>query len=131
MQAQLDLIGIVVEDMPRSLRVYRALGLNVPAEADEESHVEIHLPGGMRLAWDTVANVHSFDPDWEPASGDPSIGLAFLLGAPPEVDEAYSELLALGCTGHKAPWDAFWGQRYASLRDPDGNSIDLFAPLAG
>ena len=31
--------------------------------------------------------------------------------------------------GHKEPWDAFWGQRYASVKDPDGNQIDLFAPL--
>jgi uncharacterized glyoxalase superfamily protein PhnB len=32
--------------------------------------------------------------------------------------------------GLKAPWDAFWGQRYAFLQDPDGNRVDLFAPLA-
>ena len=32
--------------------------------------------------------------------------------------------------GHKAPWDAFWGQRYAMIRDPDGNEVDLFAPLS-
>ncbi|MCZ6462364.1 MAG: glyoxalase, partial [Actinobacteria bacterium] len=25
--------------------------------------------------------------------------------------------------------DAFWGQRYATVLDPDGNAIDLFAPL--
>jgi uncharacterized glyoxalase superfamily protein PhnB len=29
----------------------------------------------------------------------------------------------------KEPWDAFWGQRYAAVGDPDGNLIDLFAPL--
>lgn len=27
------------------------------------------------------------------------------------------------------PSDAFWGQRYATVHDPDGNPIDLFAPL--
>lgn len=31
--------------------------------------------------------------------------------------------------GHKAPWDAFWGQRYAVVVDPDGNLVDLFADL--
>ena len=31
--------------------------------------------------------------------------------------------------GHKAPWDAPWGQRYALVRDPDGNAVDLFCPL--
>ena len=36
-----------------------------------------------------------------------------------------------GYDGHKEPWDAFWGQRYAQLRDPDGNDVSLFAPLEG
>ncbi|MFL6036949.1 MAG: glyoxalase, partial [Gaiellaceae bacterium] len=27
------------------------------------------------------------------------------------------------------PFDAFWGQRYATVVDPDGNAVDLFAPL--
>ena len=31
--------------------------------------------------------------------------------------------------GKKAPWDAFWGQRYACVLDPDGNQIDLFAQI--
>ena len=29
------------------------------------------------------------------------------------------------------PWDAFWGQRYAIVTDPDGNHVELFAPLPG
>ncbi|MEC4019520.1 VOC family protein, partial [Streptomyces sp. H27-D2] len=37
--------------------------------------------------------------------------------------------VAAGYTGHKQPWDAFWGQRYASVQDPDGNTVDLFAAL--
>lgn len=28
------------------------------------------------------------------------------------------------------PFDAPWGQRYATVLDPDGNGVDLFAPLA-
>jgi catechol 2,3-dioxygenase-like lactoylglutathione lyase family enzyme len=31
--------------------------------------------------------------------------------------------------GEKAPWDAFWGQRYALLIDPDGVRVNLYAPL--
>ena len=38
-------------------------------------------------------------------------------------------LVAAGGRGHKEPWDAFWGQRYAEVLDPDGNVVDLFAPL--
>jgi hypothetical protein len=39
-------------------------------------------------------------------------------------------LAALG-HGRKEPWDAFLGQRYAVVSDPDGNHVDLFAPLQG
>jgi catechol 2,3-dioxygenase-like lactoylglutathione lyase family enzyme len=128
---RLDLVGIVVADMKRSLDFYRRLGLDIAAGAEESvhGHVEVTLPGGLRLAWDTVETVRSFDPSWEAPSGDPRTGLAFLLDAPGEVDALYAELVDAGHEGHKEPWDAFWGQRYAQVRDPDGNGVDLFAPL--
>lgn len=127
--ARLDMIGIVVADMARSLAFYRALGMDIPAEADTEPHVEITLPGGMRLAWDTIDTIRSFDSDYETPSGGPRIGLAFRMDDPAEVNETYTRLVAAGYHGYKEPWDAFWGQRYALVYDPDGNSADLFAPL--
>jgi catechol 2,3-dioxygenase-like lactoylglutathione lyase family enzyme len=127
MKARLDLIGIVVKDMPRSLAFYRLLGLDIPADADGEPHVETTLPGGLRLAWDRIDVVQSFDPDWTAPSGSPRMGMAFLCDSPAEVDAAYREVVAAGYHGHKEPWDAFWGQRYAQVHDPDGNAVDLFA----
>ena len=62
---RLDLIGIVVEDMARSLAFYRRLGLDVPADAGGEPHVELTLPGGLRLALDTLETIQSFDPGFE------------------------------------------------------------------
>jgi uncharacterized glyoxalase superfamily protein PhnB len=115
--------------MGRALAFYRLLGLEIPAEADGEPHVEVTLPGGLRLAWDTIETVRSFDPTWTPASGGHRMGLAFLCKTPADVDRAYAEIVALGYHGHKEPWDAFWGQRYALVHDPDGNGVDLFAPL--
>jgi catechol 2,3-dioxygenase-like lactoylglutathione lyase family enzyme len=128
MQARLDMIGIVVQDMARSLAFYRQLGLDLPPDADQQPHVEMTLPGGLRLGWDTAENVRSFDPDWAPPSGSPRMALAFRLDTPADVDRAYDQLVSRGYEGHKAPWDAFWGQRYAVVFDPDGNSVDLFAP---
>ncbi len=130
MTAQLNLIGLVVEDMARSLAFYRHLGLDLPPEADKEPHAETTLPGGLRLAWDTVETIHSFDPDWRPPAGGHRIALAFGLDAAEEVDAVYERLTSLGYAGHKEPWDAFWGQRYAILHDPDGNAIDLFSPTS-
>lgn len=129
MQPRLDLIGIVVDDMARSLAFYRELGLDLSPELDAEAHVEAKLPGGLRLAWDTVEVVRSFNPDWQPPSGGYRMGLAFLCESPAEVDASYERLVGLGYRGHKPPWDAFWGQRYALVHDPDGNPVDLFAPI--
>ncbi|GAA0378045.1 glyoxalase [Acrocarpospora corrugata] len=125
-----NVIGIVVADMARSLAFYRRLGLDLPAEADTEPHVEAALPGGLRLAWDTADTIRAFDPGWTPPSGGARVGLAFACADPGEVDQVYAQLVDAGYDGHLKPWDAFWGQRYATLRDPDGNSVDLFAPLA-
>ena len=94
MPARLDVIGLVVEDMARSLAFYRRLGLEAPAEAEQEPHVEVSLPGGLRLAFDTEETIRSFDPDWTPPSG--AIAWAGLPAATAEVDQIYAELTSLG-----------------------------------
>jgi catechol 2,3-dioxygenase-like lactoylglutathione lyase family enzyme len=129
MTPKLDLVGLIVEDLERSLAFYRRLGLDVSSDGEGHGHVETTLPGGLRVAWDTVETVRSFDPDWQPPSGGQQIGLAFLVDSPAEVDSLYTELSEAGQGGHKEPWDAFWGQRYAQVEDPDGNVVDLFAWL--
>jgi uncharacterized glyoxalase superfamily protein PhnB len=125
----MDAIGLVVDDMERSLAFYRLLGLEIPPDAVADDHAEAALPGGMRLMWDTAESIKSFDPGWTPPSGGQRIGLAFLCDSPADVDRIYSELVAAGYEGHREPWDAFWGQRYSTVHDPDGNGVDLFAPL--
>ncbi|GAB4513166.1 MAG: VOC family protein [Anaerolineae bacterium] len=125
-----DLIGLIVEDMPRALAFYRQLGWDIPAEMDSEGHVEHVLPNGLRVAWDTYEVIRSFHPEWQPVTGSHRIGLAFLCATPAEVDSVFTRLTDLGYTAYKPPFDAFWGQRYAQIEDPDGNVVDLFAPLA-
>lgn len=130
MQPTLSAIGVVVEDMHRSLAFYGRLGLEVP-EGAEGPHVEIPLAGGLRLMLDTREEVQKSDPAWSAAQGSPRVALAFDCGTPAAVDETYRGLITAGATPHLEPWDAFWGQRYATLLDPDGNGIDLFCGLSG
>ena len=124
---RLDLVGIVVSDMATAIAFYRRLGLEFPDDVEGHGHVEATV-GEMRVALDSEETVRSFDPDWEPG-GPGRTGLAFLCESPADVDRLYRELVEAGAQAHKEPWDAFWGQRYAQLRDPDGTPIDLFAPL--
>ena len=123
----LNALGIVASDMAASIRFYRLLGLDVP-ETPDEGHVDTFLPNGVRLMLDSEEVVLSFRPDWKRETGN-QVSLAFECESPPEVDELYARIVAAGFDGDKAPWDAFWGQRYAQLRDPDGVPVDLYAPL--
>ena len=130
MNLRLSLVELVVADMAASLAFYRRLGLDIPADADEQPHVDIDLGGGLRIAFDTEDTIRSFDKEWtRPASGGHRMALAFGCDSPAEVDAAWAELTGAGYAGHLEPWDAFWGMRYAVVRDPDGNPVDLFAPL--
>lgn len=130
MTPRLDAIGLVVSDMAASLAFYRRLGLDIPADADSAPHAEATLPSGLRVLWDTEETVRSFDPQWTRPTGGERLGLAFLCDSPAEVDSVYAELIGAGYQGHLKPWDAFWGQRYAIVLDPDGCGVSLFANAA-
>jgi uncharacterized glyoxalase superfamily protein PhnB len=115
--------------MARSLAFYRRLGLEFPEGAESEDHVEAQLPGGMRYALDTEKVMRMFDAGWQRPTGGHAVGGAFRCESPEDVDRVYADLLGAGGSPHKEPWDAFWGQRYAQIKDPDGTVLDLYAPL--
>jgi predicted lactoylglutathione lyase len=129
MTVSIAFFGLVVEDIPRSLNFYRQLGLDIPSSADEEPHVAVDLPGGLKLVWDTVDTIRSFDPDWSPPGGGHRVAIAFACDDPAEVDSIYQKVGELGYRQYKEPWDAFWGQRYAIVIDPDGNHVEFCAQL--
>lgn len=123
-----DMVGMVVRDMGAALRFYRLLGLDIAEGQDHEPYVEVITPNGYRLSWNGLEMVRGIDPDWVEPVGQ-RLALAFKCDDPVSVDDLYQRVLDAGFAGHKAPWDAFWGQRYAVVVDPDGNKVDLFAPL--
>lgn len=124
---QLNAIGIVASDMERSIRFYRLLGLDVP-ETPGEGHVDTFLPNGLRFMLDTEDVMRSFNEGWTRSTGN-QIGIALECTSPAEVDETYRAVVDAGFHGAKEPWDAFWGQRYAVLEDPDGVEVSLYATL--
>ncbi len=131
MAPRFGLIGVVVSDMAASLAFYRRLGLEFPPDSDAAPHVDIALPGGLLLAFDTEETIRSFDPSWVRPSGGHRVALAFACDTPGDVDETYAALVESASLGHLEPWDAFWGHRYAVILDPDGNHVELYAPLPG
>jgi uncharacterized glyoxalase superfamily protein PhnB len=125
---ELNAIGIAVSDLRRSMQFYRLLGLDLPEDSPED-HVEATMANGTRLMFDAEEVIRSFLPEWTRLDGN-QVSLAFECGSPSEVDEIYARVIAAGFEGEKEPWDAFWGQRYALLGDPDGVRVNLYAALA-
>jgi uncharacterized glyoxalase superfamily protein PhnB len=123
----LNAVGIVASDMARSLDFYRLLGLDVP-HTPQEGHVNIIFTNGLRLMLDSEQEIKKFRSDWVREAGN-QFTLAFQCESAAEVDQVYARMISAGYQGDKAPWDAFWGQRYAQLRDPDGVPVDLYATL--
>lgn len=121
-------IDIVVADMATALAFYRKLGLPVPEIEGDEPQVQVATPGGATLGFVTEALVKQHNPHWVQPAGQ-RVTFACRCDSPEEVDAVYARMTAGGEGGRQEPWDAFWGQRYAMLADPDGNRVDLFAAI--
>lgn len=130
MYPRLDMIGLTVADMARSFDFYRLLGIEIPdVDPSTEAYAEAFLSGGIRLSWNTVAMMKEIEGEHYVDPVGQRVGLAFLCESPAAVDQVFAKVVAEGFEPRREPWDAFWGQRYAQLKDPDGNVVDLFAPL--
>lgn len=124
-------VGMCSKSLTASVQFYSALGVTFPPEAAAPTgpHVEGTTSTGLRLMFDTVELMQKLHGDkWVQATGH-ATALCFEVATPAEVDAVVARAAAAGGTVLKAPWDAFWGQRYASLEDPDGNQVDVFAAL--
>lgn len=120
-------IEIVTSDLNRSLDFYRLLGL--PIAEPDGPHVEVELPGGNRLLFDIEDTIAGMHPGWSPPTSAGRLTLAFGFTDAAGVDAVFGRLTEAGHHGSLEPFDAPWGQRYATVTDPDGNSVDLYAPL--
>ena len=127
MAPKLDAIGIICADIAKARRFYKLFGLEFPE--NDEDHVEAVAPNGLRIMLDKVELMKQLDPDWVPPVGR-RMGLAFRCDSPDDVNKTFARIAQAGFrTKDAAPYDAFWGQRYASVIDPDGNVVDIFADL--
>ena len=127
--ATLHTVSITVKDLGKSLAFYRTLGLAIPEGQDNEHHVEFTSESGYSIGFIPESTMLQTDPTWTAPTGNNRIGLQFACNSAFEVDETYQKLVDSGHQSFKEPWDAFWGQRFAQVIDPDGNNVGLFAEL--
>lgn len=127
--ATLHTISITVKDLGKSLSFYRTLGLAIPEGQDQEHHVEYSDENGYIIDFIPENTMLQTDPNWKAPIGQKRIGLQFSCSSSEEVDSTYQKLIDAGHPSFKEPWDAFWGQRFAQVIDPDGNNVSFFASL--
>jgi catechol 2,3-dioxygenase-like lactoylglutathione lyase family enzyme len=119
---------VFASDLERSIAFYRLLGLPVPNP--DGPHVAVELPGGNSLSLDVEETIAGMHPGWAPPSASAArLALALGVASPAEVDALFEKVTAAGHAGPLRPYDAPWGMRYATVADPDGNWVDLFAAL--
>lgn len=126
MNLKWDCVGVVSADIDRTVKFYRLVGIPLP-DPNGEDHIEATLENGMRFMVDTLELMKKIGP-WEDPVGH-RMGIGINAGTPAGVDEAYKAIVDAGFEGSMEPFDAFWGQRYAQVKDPDGNPVDLYAAL--
>ena len=121
-------ITLVVDDMARALAFYRMLGFKLPP-ADNGGFATLAQDGGFRLAWNTETIERAFNLDWRCPSNAGRMSLVLRCSSPGDVDRAFERVVAAGGTVVLEPFDAPWGARHCRVLDPDGNVVDLFAPI--
>ncbi len=125
----LDQLNIVVRDMAAAVDFYRLLGLEIPDTLPDwqAHHRTADMKGEVDLELDSTAFTPQWDAGW-PAS-QAGVLLGFRLATREDVDDLYKELTGAGHVGQQAPYDTFWGARYAIVEDPSGNAVGLMSPV--
>ena len=102
MEIQLNMLGVIVSDMPAALRFYRLLGLDIPAKEDEKPFVLHRMGSGVTLFFDTVF-AKRYDPHYAAPSAGYGTLLEFYLGEDSAVDAKYGQLTDAGYHGRMTP----------------------------
>ena len=123
-------LNLVVADMAATVRFYRRLGLTIDDRRPFAAHhLEAAMPNGFLLEFDSVEFARRWDTGWRGQAGPSRTVIGFNLPSRQAVDGVYADLTGAGYTGQQAPYDAFWGARYAVVEDPDGNPVGLMSPI--
>jgi uncharacterized glyoxalase superfamily protein PhnB len=125
---KIDAVGVSSANMAKTVEFYKLIGFQFPEFKPEEDHLEpLSSVGSARLMIDSKSMIKDILGE-DPKPGNHS-SFAIKYDSPAEVNKAAEQVEKAGFIVVSKPWDAFWGQRYAIVQDPDGYKVDLFAAL--
>src|SRR6266478_627533 len=108
-------VTLGTHEMPRAVRFYRALGLEVLHGGEESSFTSFRagtsylnlIAQPAERHWSWWGRVIFYEKD---------------------IDALYARVIAAGCRPDAAPRDAEWGERFFHLTDPDGHELSFAWP---
>jgi predicted lactoylglutathione lyase len=132
-------LNIVSGNVEASIAFYRKLGIDIPEPRIWRTATGVHHvsaiegvpPDAATLDLDSAAFAQIWNKGWagrKDLAGRVVVG--FSVSSREEVDRLYGEMIASGHRGLQAPFDAFWGARYAIVEDPDGIAVGLMSPIS-
>lgn len=124
---KLNAVGVTSTNLKKTTEFYALLGFEFPEFKEDEGHVETKQNGDAKLMIDSVQIVKDIIGE-DPKPGNHS-SFAVQYDSPQEVNDIAKAIKEAGFAVSKEPWDAFWGQRYCVVKDPDGYMVDLYAQL--
>ena len=126
--ARLEQVNVVVRDMEAMAAFYERLGVGLRGRQGPWAphHRNTGTDDGIDFDLDSEAFASVWDEGWPGGRG---VVLGFRVDDRESVDRTYEELVAAGAVGQQAPYDAFWGVRYAVVTDPDGNAVGIMSPV--
>jgi catechol 2,3-dioxygenase-like lactoylglutathione lyase family enzyme len=116
----------VITNDVKKLTAFYAQVLQIEPHKSGEDYVEF-LTGAGRLALFSADAQEKYIPGSATPGQNHSAILEFRVG---NVDEEYARLHDVVKTWVKGPTTQPWGTRSIYFRDPDGNLVDFFAPVA-
>jgi catechol 2,3-dioxygenase-like lactoylglutathione lyase family enzyme len=127
----LNQINMVTRDMEAAVAFYRRLGLEIPEYTPEwdRHHRSANVGEGLDFDLDSVVFARQWDEGWGGRKNGAGSVVVFGVDAREDVDEIYNDLIGAGYKGQQAPYDAFWGARFAVIEDPDGNAVGIMSPM--
>jgi len=123
-----DAINIVIADVGATTEFLQALGLALEDVPPEWAPHHRGLPAD-RTDFDAELDSSVFAEHWG-GLPDGFAGVVVNLRTDERdgVDGAYDEALRLGASGLRAPYDAFWGSRYAVVEAPGPVAVGFMSP---
>ena len=126
-QPILDQINLVAGDLGASVSFYRALGVEIPDASGGWGEHHRTAEFGDSEAVDFDLDSRAFAAVWGAAEVPQGPLLGFRVETRGRVDELWAALTGAGHRGLRAPYDAFWGARYAIVEDPSGVAVGIMS----